>query len=247
MKKLLLLLAVAVVLPAMAEMAPQDPGKGDQARELKLIVRNRKGKVMPNLSLLVQLKGAKEVRQLDSSGSAVFQVTDADTLLMVGSANVYEFPLAGIDSLHVVLRNRSSVAGLMPDGETRSEWVNTGYQTISKRDYIGSAGTLDMSMSSGYSTLKDYIQGRIAGVSFLSGDQLVIRGISSFNSGIEALIVVDGSPVSSFATANSTIHPSDVASISVLKDGSTAIYGVRGANGVVIITTKRGNGKTVNR
>jgi TonB-dependent SusC/RagA subfamily outer membrane receptor len=253
MKKLLLLLAVAAAVPAVAEMAAQEPDRGDQTREMKLIVRNRKGRVMSNPGLVIQLKGAREALQLDRSGHAVFQVTDADTLLMAGASNVYEFPLAGIDSLRVVLRNRSSVAGLLsgaggPGSSGPGSLINVGYQTVSRRGYTGAISTLDMSGISGYSTLKDYIQGRVAGVSFMNGNQLVIRGIGSINSGIEALVVIDGTPVGSFAVANSSLHPSEVATITVLKDGgSTAIYGVRGANGVVLITTKKGNEGRTNR
>jgi TonB-dependent SusC/RagA subfamily outer membrane receptor len=122
------------------------------------------------------------------------------------------------------------------------ETVDTGYgQRVKKNKNTSSVSSVDMRDSYAYSDLKSYMRGRVAGVSFI-GDKLVIRGVNSINSDIDALILVDGVPVGSFADANAMINPSDVASISVLKDaGATSIYGVRGSNGVVLIATKRGN------
>lgn len=122
----------------------------------------------------------------------------------------------------------------------KADLIDVGYGKVDRRENTSAAESLDMREAYSYSNLREYIQGRVAGVTFI-GDQLIIRGAGSINSGIEALVVVDGMPVGSFAQVNDSINPADVASISVLKDaGSTAIYGVRGANGVVLINTKRG-------
>jgi TonB-dependent starch-binding outer membrane protein SusC len=92
----------------------------------------------------------------------------------------------------------------------------------------------------GASSIEELIQGRFAGVEVYSvGGRLSvrIRGASSFLGNTEPLYIVDGVPISNL----SYINPRDVASIEVLKDkGSTAMYGIRGSNGVIVITTKRG-------
>ena len=79
----------------------------------------------------------------------------------------------------------------------------------------------------------DYLRGRVAGVEVSPNNSIRIRGTNSINSSTEPLIIVDGSE----ADLNS-VSPYDVYSVSVLKDASSSIYGVRGANGVILITTK---------
>lgn len=85
-----------------------------------------------------------------------------------------------------------------------------------------------------YKDIYNYIQGKVAGV-VVQGGKVYIRGINSINSGTDPLFVVDGTAVEDI----SWINPHDVKSIDVLKDSSaTSLYGVRGANGVIVITTK---------
>ena len=85
-----------------------------------------------------------------------------------------------------------------------------------------------------YRDIYSYIQGRVPGVVVQQG-KIYIRGISSVNSGTDPLFIVDGVAIEDI----SWINPHDVKSIDVLKDSSaTSLYGVRGANGVIIITTK---------
>jgi TonB-dependent SusC/RagA subfamily outer membrane receptor len=236
MKRLLLLLSAALfVVTAVA----QETDGGE--RNLKLMVRNRKGKVMQNLPLSLQLKGSKDgARTLDRFGNAFFRVTDSDTLMLfTGSGDIYELPTAGMDSLHVVFRNARHIAGVMRRANNdREPMLDIGYGHISRESNTSSVSQISMDDAMAYTDLKSFIQGRIAGVTFV-GDQLIIRGMSSINSSNEALILLDGTALADFATANSLISPNDVASISVLKDGSAAIYGSRGANGVVLITSKK--------
>jgi TonB-dependent SusC/RagA subfamily outer membrane receptor len=91
-----------------------------------------------------------------------------------------------------------------------------------------------------YSNLYEVIRGRFAGVQIVNGE-IIIRGQNSINSSSSALIVVDGVPSNS--SVLSSIPPIQVKSINILKDGSSAIYGSRGANGVVLIETKKGGDK----
>ena len=92
-----------------------------------------------------------------------------------------------------------------------------------------------------YTDLASYLPGRVAGVT-ISGPAgsrvVIIRGISSFYGEPGALIIVDGIEMDSFESANNSVNIQDIESVEVIKDG--AEYGVKGANGVVIITTKSG-------
>ncbi len=120
------------------------------------------------------------------------------------------------------------------------EEINIGYGKVKRRDNTSAVSTIDTSTLQTYTDLRSYIVGRAAGVSFDNLGRLIIRGVNTINSNPEALVVVDGLPASSFSDVNSWLSPNDVESISVLKDaGAAAIYGTRGANGVLLITTKR--------
>jgi TonB-dependent SusC/RagA subfamily outer membrane receptor len=93
-----------------------------------------------------------------------------------------------------------------------------------------------------YRSLADYLQ-RVPGV-YVSGPQnnqmVLIRGVSSFNSEIEPLYVIDGTSVgTNYNTVNNMLNVRDIDNVRVLKGSDAAIYGVRGANGVIVITTKR--------
>lgn len=93
--------------------------------------------------------------------------------------------------------------------------------------------------STGYSTIFDYLRAKVPGVQIGyaspgSTPSILIRGAGSFNSSTQPLFIVDGGETSNIAN----ISPYDIASVEVLKDASTSLYGVRGANGVIIIKTK---------
>ncbi|MHA4845049.1 SusC/RagA family TonB-linked outer membrane protein [Flavitalea antarctica] len=130
--------------------------------------------------------------------------------------------------------------------------VVVGYGTQRKRDLTGSIASIGSKEIEKIPTnsLDKALQGQVAGlqISSTSGapggnTTILVRGISSITGGIEPLFVIDGYPVNSVGYSNplSTINPNDIESVDVLKDASaTAIYGSRGSNGVVIITTKRG-------
>jgi len=84
-----------------------------------------------------------------------------------------------------------------------------------------------------YSDMYDYLRGRVAGVTVTSDKRIIIRGIGTNSDATDPLILVDGVET----TDLSGINPADVQSVDVIKDGSSAIYGMRGANGVIIINT----------
>lgn len=142
---------------------------------------------------------------------------------------------------------------LREDTETLDEVVVVGYGTVRKSDVTGSVASVDADelMKRNPITLEQGLQGMAAGVQVVrtSGDPeggvtVRIRGTATINNSADPLYVVDGIMV---GTSASFLNPNDVESIEVLKDASaTAIYGSRGANGVIMITTKKGAKGRVN-
>ena len=130
-----------------------------------------------------------------------------------------------------------------------AEVVSVGYGTLSKRDLTGSVAKVDMDeiMKAPVTSFDNAIAGRVAGVVVSSSDgevgstaTITIRGNNSITQSNEPLYVIDGFP--SETSNATTINPADIESIDILKDASaTAIYGARGANGVIVITTKSGS------
>lgn len=130
-----------------------------------------------------------------------------------------------------------------------SEVVSVGYGSVARRDLTGSVGKVNMDeiIKSTPMNFDQALAGRVAGVVVTTSDgqvgseaNIVIRGNNSLTQSSAPLYVIDGFPTeSSFA---SSISPADIESVDVLKDASaSAIYGARGANGVIVITTKRGS------
>ncbi|MBO6083208.1 MAG: TonB-dependent receptor plug domain-containing protein [Bacteroidales bacterium] len=119
--------------------------------------------------------------------------------------------------------------------------VNLGYGEVPQDNLTYAVSSVDMSdVDKGvYNTIYDYLEGRVPGVQVIKtgsmSARVVVRGVSTINSSSDPLFIVDGSPVMDI----STINPRDVKSVDVLKDASTSVYGVRGANGVIIITLKK--------
>lgn len=141
------------------------------------------------------------------------------------------------------------------NGQSLNEVVVIGYGTVKKSDLTGSVMALkpDAKNKGLIVNPQDLISGKVAGVSVTSdggtpgsGSKIRIRGGSSLNASNDPLIVIDGIPmdnsgVKGLANPLSIVNPQDIESFNVLKDASaTAIYGSRGSNGVIIITTKKG-------
>ncbi len=128
------------------------------------------------------------------------------------------------------------------------EVVVVGYGKVNKKDLTGSVGQvkIDDMQKAPVSSFEDALAGRVAGVQVSSKDgqpgsssQIVIRGNNSITQNNSPLYVIDGFPIED--PANNVLNPEEIESIDILKDASaTAIYGARGANGVVVINTKRG-------
>ena len=122
-----------------------------------------------------------------------------------------------------------------------SELVNVGYGTLERKEVSTSVTRVDSKDvdNASMQNIFDYLEGRVPGLVInRTGDRsatLSIRGANSFYGSTEPLLVVDGTIVDDI----SEINPRDVKSVEVLKDGGAAIYGSRGANGVILITLKR--------
>lgn len=184
-------------------------------------------------------------------GTTVGTITDNDgnfTLSLPANARSIEVKFIGMKTQEVVLGNRSTFnIQLLPDIVGLDEVVVIGYGTQMRRDITGSVSSIserditDVPIS----RMDEALIGRIPGLDVVStgnnpgdGNQIRLRGRRSFTASNDPLFILDGVPYYGSLT---DINPYDIASIDVLKDASsTAIYGSRGANGVIIITTKRG-------
>jgi TonB-dependent SusC/RagA subfamily outer membrane receptor len=124
---------------------------------------------------------------------------------------------------------------------TPGEQVNVGYGTVNKKDLTSSVSTVKEKdfANQNPTLLWETLAGKVPGLQVIRNGpsvRLLIRGVNSLNSSTDPLIIVDGMAIDDL----NFINPHDVESIDVIKDGSAAIYGSRGSNGVIIITTKRG-------
>lgn len=200
------------------------------------------GSALPGVT--VRIKGGSEGTVTNAKGVFQLQVAEQDAILVFSFTGFQdkEVPVAGKTNLEVALQ--SSVTQL-------NEVVAIGYGSAKKSDLTGSVASLDSKqlLDKPMGNVSQGLQGKIPGVSVSintsapgEAAKIRIRGISSINSNIDPLFVVDGV----IGVNANNLNPNDIASVEVLKDASaTAIYGARGANGVILITTKRGiKGKT---
>ena len=187
----------------------------------------------------VQLKGSSVITQTRADGTFSINVPGPKGTLVISAIGfgTLEFPATG--------GTPTGDISLSTSTSTLNDVVVTGYTSQRKKDIVGSVAVVnvtDMKASPSGST-ESLLQGQAAGVTVFSTGQpggnatVLVRGITSPNNS-NPLILVDGVP-----ELMHDINPNDIQSLQVLKDaGATAIYGVRGANGVIIITTKKGNG-----
>lgn len=120
--------------------------------------------------------------------------------------------------------------------DSRDNTVNIGYGEADKRDVSYSIATVKPEEKEFYTNIFEYLRGKVPGIQVRPDNTIVIRGVGTFMASTDPLVLVDGVEIGDI----STINPHDVYSVDVLKDASTAIYGVKGANGVILITTKVG-------
>ena len=187
---------------------------------------------VPLIGAEIKVKSTKQSVKTDSSGHFIVSCYSEDKLKI--KAKGFYWQNVKID------KNTKFVAvnlKLKPGEQNLENAIGYGY--ISDKDKTTAVSTVnpDHTTYSRYSDIYDLIISQFAGVQITNGE-IIIRGPSSFQGSSAALIVVDG--VISDSEVLRTISPIDVKSISVIKDGSSAIYGSRGANGVLIIETRKG-------
>ena len=237
-----LLLSAFSVNAAMA--APAPAGTVDevmavqQGKKVTGVVIDGTGE--PVIGANVVVKGTTNGTITDFDGNYTIEGVSANDVLVIS--------YIGYLSQEVPVGNQSMIkVTLKEDTQTLDEVVVVGYGTMKKSDVTGSISTAkgdDLVKNQSFSAL-DNLRGKVSGVNIFSNssqpgaysNRVVIRGIATINSSSNPLYVVDGVVMENFDLVN----PNDIESMEVLKDASAAaIYGARGANGVIMVTTKRG-------
>lgn len=201
-------------------------------------VTDSSGNALPGVSVVV--KGTTTGTITDASGNF--------RLINIPENAILQFSFIGMKASEVAVGNKTVINAVMAE-ETFGidEVVAIGYGTMKKSDVTGSLSVVTSKEFESRSAthMGDALEGKIAGVQISkpsgqpqAGYNIRIRGISTITAGSEPLYIVDGVPTTSI----NEIDPTDIESISILKDASSAaIYGSSGSNGVVLITTKRGS------
>ncbi len=212
------------------------------------------GEPLPGVNILVK-------------GTTIGAITDFDgkfALTVPSEANVLVFSFIGMKTQEVELNGRTEINVVMrPDASQLSEVIVVGYGTQRKEDITGAVSIIDPKSLEMIpkASFQDALQGASPGLQVVTNDgapgaaiSVRVRGIGSMLASNEPLYVIDGIPVTSGSVSQTdfgnggrssnvlaSLNPNDIESLVVLKDAaSTAIYGSRGANGVVLITTKSG-------
>jgi TonB-dependent starch-binding outer membrane protein SusC len=210
----------------------------------------------PLVGASVVLKGTTKGAVTDVNGNYQLELGDAE------KNGILLISFVGYEAQEIDIAGQKLVNVRLISGKALNEVVVVGYGQVRKRDLTGSVvsiGTKELSEQPVHS-LNQALQGRVSGVQITNssnapggGVTVRVRGGNSISASNDPLYVIDGFPVTNpspasgatgatfFANPLATINPNDIESIEVLKDASaTAIYGSRGANGVVLVTTKRG-------
>lgn len=195
----------------------------------------------PLVGATIAVKNTGKITITDQRGAFELKGIGAEAILVVSYVGYL-----GVEV--TVNAQRVFKIQLQPREEAMKDLVIIGYGTVAKKDLTGSVAQVNMSdlQKAPVSTFDQALAGRVAGVQVSSNDgqpgsvgAVVIRGNNSITQDNSPLYVVDGFPIEAYN--ESPVSPSDIESIQVLKDASaTSIYGSRGANGVIIITTKQG-------
>jgi TonB-linked SusC/RagA family outer membrane protein len=245
MRKLITM--VLCVVLAVSQLAAQN-------RTIRGKVTDGQGSPIANASVLV--KGSTTGTTTNATGEYSLSVPSTARTLVISSLNFV--------SQEASIGNRTTVdVSLVTTAQDLQEVVVVGYGTRKKSDITGSVAQVSGAEIENlpFSSVDKALQGKVAGLQSVAGSgqpgaaqNIIIRGISSISGSSNPLWVIDGIPVNTGdasrlqTTANllSTLNPNDIESISVLKDAaSQSIYGSRAANGVIVVTTKKGKaGKT---
>ena len=213
------------------------------------------------------LIGATVVLKDNPSVGAATDINGRYTFTIPENAKVLVVSYLGMKTQEVrIMRSNKLNIALQPDEHLLQEVVVTGYGNFTRSSFTGSASTVraDMMKDIPVMSVEQKLQGMTSGVSITSSSgqpgatqSIRIRGMGSFNASQEPLFVIDGVPVTSGSLSTggydasymnnsktnimSSLNPSDIENITVIKDAAAAsLYGSRAANGVILITTKKG-------
>ena len=216
-----------------------------QKKEIAGSVKDNKGGPLPGVTVAVK-------------GTAIGTITNANgqfKLAVPADAKSLIFSFIGMQQLEISLNGQSQIDAVMVEATISLEDVVViGYGAVKKPDLTGSVGVVSVKdlVKAPVSSFAEALAGRVSGVQVVSADgqpgaavNIIIRGTGSLTSSTQPLYVIDGVAIEGFDPL--TMNQEEIESMSILKDASsTAIYGARGANGVILIQTKRGNvGKPV--
>lgn len=216
-------------VPASLQQAAGGPIKGQ--------VLDEKGIALPGVNVIV--KGTSNGSQTDAEGRYTIKAAADATLV---------FSFVGSKAQEVAVGGRSAInITLQPDTKELADVVVVGYGTQRKADLTSSVASVkeESFVKGATQDAGQLIQGKVAGLTVVtpSGDptgtsQILLRGTATLNADTQPLVLIDGIPGDL-----KTVAPEDIQSVDVLKDGSAAaIYGTRGTNGVILITTRRPQG-----
>ena len=227
-------------LLAMHTLASDRPDIGNPAADITVSgkVSDEKGAGLPGVSVVV--KGSTQGTTTDGTGSYRITAPNANATLV--------FSFVGYGRQEIVVGSRTTVnVTLSPDDQTLNEVVVVGYGSQLKKEITGAVQTVSAQEIKDLpvSQIGQKLQGRLAGVQINQttgkpgqGISIRIRGQVSVSAGSDPLYVIDGFPITG---SIGQLNPDEIEDLSVLKDAaSTSLYGSRAANGVVLITTKKG-------
>ncbi|MDA7567234.1 SusC/RagA family TonB-linked outer membrane protein [Flavobacteriaceae bacterium] len=208
------------------------------------LITDSSGTPLPGVNVIIQ-----------GTNIGVSSDFDGNYQINVDNGQILVFSYIGYDSVELTVNGANQDVKMTESDSELDEVVVIGYGTVRKKDLTGAVDLVTEKNFAKGSVVspQQLIRGKVAGVSIVSnsgapGDDsnVLIRGIGSLNLNSNPLYVVDGIPLDSGGVGGSrsplnAINPADIEAISILKDASaTAIYGSRAANGVVLITTKKG-------
>ncbi|MEX2513141.1 MAG: TonB-dependent receptor [Cyclobacteriaceae bacterium] len=245
MRKALLLILLTFSLPLWVF---------SQSRTIRgTVTDSEEGLPIPGATVLV--KGTTQGTTTDIDGNYEIEVLEGDNTLV--------FRFVGLRTQEINIGNRNAInVSLLPEITSLEEYVVTAYGDQTRREVTGAISSVkgEIFQDLPIQSFDRAMQGRVAGVQVTAGSgqpggtlTVQIRGVGSINAGTQPLYIIDGVQVASGGlsgagpqNALASINPNDIESIEVFKDAAAAsIYGAQAANGVVLITTKRGKqGKT---
>ncbi|WP_338840205.1 SusC/RagA family TonB-linked outer membrane protein [Flavobacterium ginsenosidimutans] len=222
--------------------APKEEERGNGLIDIRGKVVNNRNEPFPGVS--VTIWGTNRTSVTDFDGSFAFDKVSPTGVLDCSGLTIEKktFSINGRSEMTLVVDDKVS---------TMKEVVVTGFQTIARSNFTGAISKVDEKTLNENinSNLSSALEGRVAGLMFQKNvtgsdsDKPILRGMGTFSSqvGYTPLLVIDGLPTE---LSLDDINPYDIESVDVLKDAAAAsIYGSRAANGIIVLTTKKGNGK----